>query len=148
MTKANGKEELGVGTLCRKREEIIAQIGVHEIALDSLLIQLGHLDAALRILRPEISLAALPERKEPRPVRHRRGENSRPVVHALRTAKGPLTVKEIARAMLIAQGKPAQRVHEGAREIVRQVLRDLKRTGAVRACGLDGPAQTWALVRN
>ena len=148
MTKASGKEDFGVTSLCRKREQIIGQIGEHEIALQSLMIQLGHVDATLRILRPEIALTALPERKEARPVRHKRGENSRPVLHALHTAPGPLTVKDIARAMLIAQGKPAQRISSDAREIVRSVLRDLKRRGTARAVGSEGPAQTWELVRD
>ncbi len=148
MTKANGKEDFGVTSLCRKREEIMAQIGEAELTLNSLIIQLGHLDATLRMLRPEIALAALPERLEPRPLRHKRGEHSRPILHALHVAQGPLTVKEIARAMLIAQGKPAQRISSTAREIVRSALRGLKAKRVVRPVGSDGPAQTWELVRD
>lgn len=147
MTKANGKEDFGVTSLCRKREEIVSLIGAKEIELNTLVIQLGHIDASLKILRPEIALTGLPERPDPRPVRSKRGENSRPVLHALHTAQGALTVKDIARAMLIAQGRPAQRISSGSREVVRQVLRDLKRRGVVRPLGLDGPAQTWVLVR-
>lgn len=126
----------------------MAQIGEKEIEVQSLVIQLGHIDAALKIMRPEIALTALPERLEPRPMRHKRGENSRPILHVLHSAKEPLTVKQIARGMLIAQGKPAQRISETAREITRQVLRDLKRKRVARQVGSDGPAAMWELVRD
>ncbi|HCK83509.1 MAG TPA: hypothetical protein DHW63_03020 [Hyphomonadaceae bacterium] len=146
MTKANGREEYGVTTLCRKRAEIVSEIGEKEIALQNLVLQLGHLDAALRIMRPEIALPALPDRHLIRRST-KRGDVSRPVIQALHEARGPLTVKELARAMLIAHGKPAQRVSEEAKESVRSLLRQLRKRGDVRPMGLDGPSQTWELVR-
>lgn len=148
MTQANGKEESGCASLLRKRFEIVSQIGEREIELQNLVLSLAHIDAALRILKPEISLTAMPEKpaiiRNPR----RRGEVSRPILATLHAATGPLTVKEITRAVMIALGKPALRIREDDRKGVRRILNYLKRQGAVRSVGMEGPAQTWELVRD
>jgi hypothetical protein len=148
MTQANGKEESGTASLIRKRFQIVSQIGEREIELQNLVLQLGHIDAALRILKPEIALTALPEKpaiiRNPR----RRGEVSRPILATLHAATGPLTVKDIARAVLLARGKPALRIREDDRKGVRRILCYLQKQGAVRAVGMVGPAQTWELVRD
>ncbi len=148
MTKANGKEENGVTSLCRKRAELVTAIGEKEAELQSLLLQLNHIDAALNIMRPEIATPALP----PNHVRPRRptkrGAVSRPMLASLHQATHPLTVKDMARAVLIAEGKPAQRISESARESVRRIIRIMHTQGIVRAVGHDGPAQTWELVRD
>lgn len=147
MTKANGREDNGVASLCRKRAELVSAIGEKEAELQTLVLQLNHIDAALNIMRPEIATPGLPP-SHVRPRRPtKRGAVSRPILAALHEARQPLTVKDMARAYLIAQGKPAQRVSEDARESVRRIIRLMQRQGVVRAVGMDGPAQIWELVR-
>jgi hypothetical protein len=148
MVKPNGKEDFAVSALHRKRDAIVAEIGELEIATQNLIIQLGHIDAALKIMRPETTIAPTVFHRVAAHPRSKRGENMRPILVALHQASGPLMVRDIARAMLIAQGKPAQRVSQDARAVVRLVLRDLKKKGVVPPVGLDGPAQTWELVRD
>lgn len=109
----------------------------------SLTAKLVHLDATLTMLEPDIVLEGLPEKPRQRV---KRGANTRPVLVALHQAQKPMHVKDLARALLIAQGKPGLRVTHDAMEATRQALRWLKRRGQVRACGLDGAAQTWELV--
>jgi len=148
MTQANGKEESGVASLLRKRFEIVSQIGEREIELQNLVLSLAYIDAALRILKPEIALTAMPERPVIIREASKRGEVSRPIIAAMHKATGPLTVKEITRAVMIAMGKPALRIREDDRQRIRRSLATLKRRGAVRSVGMEGPAQTWELVRD
>lgn len=148
MSKVNGEEVFGVQSLLRTRESIIQQISDAENLMQSLVLQLTHVEATLKILRPEIAMT--PVRKRPPLTRPhvRRGTHIRPIMAALHEATRPVTVWDLARAYLIAQGKPGIRVSKDAREIVRQVMRKLLRKGIVRVHGHDGPAQTWELVRD
>lgn len=141
------KEDYGVASLKRKREEIVSEISETEVKLQALILQLAHMDAALRIIRPEIALPKLPPRPTVNRVTTRRGEISRPILAALHQAEGPLTVKELARAMLIARGRPAIRISEDACETVRAVLRPMIKRGEVKAAGMEGKSQTWRLAR-
>jgi hypothetical protein len=147
MTKANGKEENGVASLQRVRASLVSQIGEKEAELQILVQQLAHLDATLNLMRPGIELEELPERPAILGPRVKRGEHTRPVLTALHQAKGPMTIREIARAVLLAQGKPALRISGDACNNVRGALRKLKPKGAVRVVGTDGQTQTWELVR-
>ncbi len=63
MTKANGEEAFGVQSILRMRESIIQQISDAENLMQSLVLQLTHVEATLKILRPEIALT--PVRKRP-----------------------------------------------------------------------------------
>ena len=141
-------EQYAIAGLRRKRDAIVTEIGDPEVKLQLLTMNLGHVEATLRMLQPDILLEALPT--TPILKRAKRGENSRPVLAALHAANGrPVSTKECARAILHAHGKPALRVHKEAYEAARASLRDLRRRRQERALGPgDGSGQTWKLVRD
>jgi len=136
--------DYAVAGLRRKREEITREITDAEARVQVLFLQLAHIDSALRILQPDILLEAMPKRA--RRKRAKRGDVTRPILDALRHAEGPLTVRECGRAILVAQGKPAVRVHAETYEAARLALRTLKRKGAVRTVGKDGDSSLWELT--
>ena len=138
-------EQYAVAGLRRKRDALILEIAEAETKVQLIMMNLGHEDAALRLLQPDILLEALPAK--PMKKRAPRGFNARPVMAALHQASGPLSTRDVARALLQAHGKPALRVHREAYEAARNVLRDLKKRGAVRALGNETD-RTWELVRD
>lgn len=136
------QEQYAVAGLRRKRDQIVSEIADAEAKLQLLTMSLGHVEATLRLLAPDILLEALPKR--PMKPRAKKGENSRPILAALHHATKPMPTKELARALLQAHGKPALRVHREAYEAARNVLRDLRKRGAVRMVG----KAEWELVRD
>jgi hypothetical protein len=134
-----------IAGLRKKRDAILTEISDAEAKVQALILQVGHIDAVLRMLQPDILLEVMPKKLRHR--RAKRGDHTRPVLDALREAKAPMTVRQCAQAILVAHGKPAQRVHMEAYEAARGVLRVLRKRGVVRPHGMDGAAQTWEMAR-
>lgn len=103
--------ELTLAGLLRKRGELSghveglrAQLGVH---LDAL----NHIDAVIRVFKPDIDLVDLPERLAPPANAAFRGEVQRFLIDTLRKATEPLTTFDMTEAVMRQRGlDPADRV--------------------------------------
>lgn len=149
MTKRIGSdhdERYAIAGLKRRRTALLGEIAETEAKAQTLIIALGHIDATLTLLQPEILLEALPQ--HPNPPRVKRGENTRPILSCLHQAGRPMSTQALARALLIARGKPAIRVGREAKEAARQVMRQMVRAGTARKVNERGDEETWDLVRD
>lgn len=93
-----------VTALIRKRAEIAGLIEHHQTMLRQAIIDLDNLDATLRLFAPDIDFEEI--RPQPVPARHAafKGEVSRIVLAALREAKEPMTMHELAQDVMAARG--------------------------------------------
>ncbi|MDZ4775620.1 MAG: hypothetical protein SGJ23_02420 [Alphaproteobacteria bacterium] len=135
---SNAIEELKL-----KRGSLLLQIADAELKVHALMLDLSHVEATLRLLKPGIALNAP---VKPPQKRAARGEVSRPILSALRVAQGPVTTRELARAILQAKGQPAVRISTRAYDQARYALKELRSRGVVVSVGKEGQLQTWALV--
>lgn len=83
-----------------KAEAMRAQLGDQLSALD-------HIDAVIRILKPEIDLADLPERPVPPALSGARGDLQRFLIDQLRRSNHPLNTFELADAVMRERGLDA-----------------------------------------
>lgn len=87
--------------LLRKRGELTAQVEVHRAQLGELLAALDHIDATIRVFKPDIDLVDLPERPAPPPNAAFRGEVQRFLLHTIRCAGGEaLTTFQLTEAVM------------------------------------------------
>jgi hypothetical protein len=93
-----------VAGLVAKRAEIAGQIVAAKATLRQLIIDLDHVDAAIRLFDPDIDLATIKPRPLPPPHKAYRGQITRIVLDALREAKGPLTTKQLAQHVMAERG--------------------------------------------
>ncbi len=135
--------------LTRKRAEIAGLIEHNQMALRHLIAELDHVDAVIRIFNPSIDIGAIPAK--PVPPRHAafKGEVTRIIFKALRTAKAPLTSREMAKILMAERGlNPDDR--DLSVIMVKRVcacLRVQKRKGLVRNAAVEGSLQGWELAR-
>jgi hypothetical protein len=85
--------------LITKRAEIAGEITHIRAKLRQLIIDLGHVDAAIRIFDPDFDIDGI-KPKQPMPLYNVsfRGEFVRIILDMMREAQGPVTTKEIATA--------------------------------------------------
>lgn len=103
--------QLTLHGLLRKRGELVgeveglrAQLGVKMSALD-------HIDATIRVFKPDIDIMDLPERPAPPANAAFRGEVQRFLLDTLRHADAPMTTHELAEAVMRRRGlEPSDRV--------------------------------------
>ena len=65
---------------------------------------MSHIDASIRVFKPEIELDDLPERLAPAPFTGFRGEIRRFLLDTLRKANAPQTTFDLARAIMAKRG--------------------------------------------
>src|SRR5947208_13292065 len=106
MARALASEEGGMknqntgqhalSTLVAKRAEIAGEITHTRARLRQLIIDLGHVDAAIRIFDPDFDVDGI-KPKQPTPLYNVsfRGEFVRVILDMMREAQGPVTTKEI-----------------------------------------------------
>src|SRR5206468_4259712 len=113
--------QLTVAGLLRKRGELTSEVEALRAQLEQKLAALDHVDATIRVFKPEIADEDMPERPAPPPSAAFRGEVQRFLLHTLRTTGKPLTTFQLAEAVM-----QSRRLNTGDR-----VLRTLinKRTG-------------------
>jgi hypothetical protein len=58
-----------------------------------------------------------------------------------------MSTKALARALLLAHGKPALRIHREAYDAARTVMRQLRSQGKARKVSAPGEEEMWDLVR-
>ena len=88
--------DLAVHGLIRKRAEMASQVVRRRAELVELMAQLSHIDAAIRVFKPELELEDLPEALAPAPFAGFRGEIRRFILDELRQANGPLSTFDLA----------------------------------------------------
>jgi hypothetical protein len=135
--------------LVAKRAEILFEIGELEKQADRLRAELVHLDAVLRMFRPDFKAEGLP-------VRHRRptkspyfahGEMTRRIFDAMR-ARGTVTSLEVASDAMRDKGLDPDADLSTRTDFVRRVtlqLNDMHRKGKVEKIG-RGRALRWKLA--
>jgi hypothetical protein len=116
--------DLTVQGLIRKRSEMASEAAGLKEQLGARLSDLDALDRVIRIFKPDIDLADLPERPAPLALSGTRGEFQRFLLDQLRKANHPLTTFELAERVM----------HQRGLDLSDRVLLSLirKRTG----CGL------------
>jgi hypothetical protein len=102
MTENRGHTLSG---LIAKRAEIAGEITHARAELRRLIIDLGHVDAAIRIFDPDFDVDGIAP-KAPTPLYNVsfRGEFVRIILDMMREAKGPVTTKEIALHVMRGRG--------------------------------------------
>src|ERR1700736_6668910 len=136
-----------VSALRLKRAEISGYIHDLEKRIARQRVNLANLDATIKLFSPGTNPDAIPPKRAYRRTRYfARNELSRLTQDALRTAPGPLTSAEIAAAVMLAKGMPAD--DAAFKEIVAAraltVLRRLAKRGEVVKSGTSRDAK-WAL---
>src|SRR4051794_7716800 len=103
--------DLTLSGLLRKRAEMAGQVEAMQAKLGALIADLTHVDATIRVFRPDIDLADLPERLAPAPFTGFRGEIQRFLLDELRKANEPLSTFDLAERVMRKRGlDPADRV--------------------------------------
>lgn len=104
--------DLTLSGLLRKRGEMAGQVEALQAQLGQLITDLSHIDATIRVFRPDIDLADLPEKIAPAPFTGFRGEIQRFLMNELRKANGPLSTFDLAERIMRKRGlDPDDRLH-------------------------------------
>jgi hypothetical protein len=90
--------------LIDKRAEIAGKIAPARADLRQLIIDLDHIDAAIRIFDPTFDPDGIKPKRYPVGQVVYRGDLVRVVLSLLREAPGPLTTKDIARHVMVERG--------------------------------------------
>jgi hypothetical protein len=142
------ENEHTVAGLIRKRAELAGEIDHLHSQVQEKLIQLDHLDAALRIFQPDIKLEEL----KPKPIPPREsampGEMTRAVLTVLRRANQPLTALEIAdRVMdLRCMNRNDKALVRTIRKRVTQCVRNNRGKGVLNSRQLTGRHLLWEII--
>jgi hypothetical protein len=103
--------DLTVQGLIRKRAEMAGQVTALQAQLGALIAAMSHIDASIRVFKPEIELDDLPERLAPAPFTGFRGEIQRFLLDELRTANHPLSTFDLAERVMVKRGlDPTDRI--------------------------------------
>jgi len=104
--------DLTLSGLLRKRAEMTGQVEALQAQLGALIADLSHVDATIRVFRPDIELADLPEKLAPAPFTGFRGEIQRFLLDELRKANHPLSTFDLAERIMRKRGlDPTDRLH-------------------------------------
>jgi hypothetical protein len=90
--------------LVEKRAEIAGEIAHTRATLRQLIIDLDHIDAAIRLFDPDYDVAGIRQKIPSAAHRAIRGDMTRATLDALRNAAGPMTTKELARHVMAERG--------------------------------------------
>lgn len=136
--------------LAKKRAELAGEIERTHERLRSLAANLEHIDATLRIVAPQMVVEAIKSKVFRPPADwSKRGEMTRMVLSILRTARAPMTTREIAERMVVERG--LQATTEALNSMTRRVacaLRTQREKGVARSQeGEAGFWQLWEIAR-
>jgi hypothetical protein len=136
--------------LAKKRAEVAGDIERTHERLRSLALDLEHIDATLRIVAPEMAVEAIKSKVFRPPADwSKRGEMTRVVLSILRTARAPMTTREIAERMVVERGLVADTatLNSMGRRVA-CALRRQRELGRARSSeGEAGFWQLWEIVR-
>ena len=107
----SGSSYRSIHGLLRKRGELSSQLEGLRAQAGVTLSALDHVDATIRVFKPDIDLQDLPERPVPPPNAAFRGEVQRFLLDLMRKAPAPMTTFAIAEAVMRQRGlDPADRL--------------------------------------
>jgi hypothetical protein len=89
--------------LISKRAELAGRIEHLQGQLRQAVIDLDHVEAALRLFDPDVDMAALPARKVAPILYDTKGDTGRVILETLRTATKPLSTAQVCEAVMIAR---------------------------------------------
>jgi hypothetical protein len=141
--------EITMSALIAKRGEILFEIGEAENRIERLQAELAHLDAVLRMFRPNFKAEGLPVRHR-RPTKSpyfRHGELTQRIFDALRE-RGEISSADVAAVAMRDKGLDPEHDPATRTDLVRRVglqLNDMARKGKVERMG-KGRALRWRLV--
>jgi hypothetical protein len=131
-----------VSQLMAKRSELAGLVEAKRQELNTLLRDLAHIDAAIRIFDPSKALELLPvKRRRPRDEVFARNELMRRTLEALRKAERPLTAREIAAQ--IALDKRLETDRRSMALLTKRVVDALKRQEDRLENKIDGRQRLW-----
>jgi hypothetical protein len=136
--------------LAKKRAELAGEIERLRQQLGTCTNQLVHLDATLQLVAPELAVETIkPKVFRPPADWSKRGEMTRVVLSILRTARAPMTTREIAERMVVERGLAADTATLNAMgRRVACALRRQRELGLARSTeGEAGFWQLWEIVR-
>ena len=137
-----------VSGLLRRRQEIADKLEIVQGQVRQLVLDLDALDSTLRLFRPDVEIGVV--RIKPVPRRHAavRYESSRLVFSVLREAGGPMTTRELTRAIMEARGMNTadHAMAETMRLRLASTLRKLKHRGKLVADVEAGKNMRWGLA--
>jgi hypothetical protein len=90
--------------LVEKRAEIAGEISHTRARLRQLIIDLNHIDAAIRLFDPDYDVAGIRQKIPSAAHRAIRGDMTRATLDALREASGPMMTRELARHVMAERG--------------------------------------------
>lgn len=90
--------------LVEKRAEIAGKLSQARAALRQLIIDLDHVDAAIRLFDPNYDVEGIRQKIPTAAHRSLRGDLTRAAFDALRDASGPMTTVELARHVMAERG--------------------------------------------
>ena len=135
--------------LAKRRAEMAGEAEALRARLAQIAMDLGHLDAVIRLFDPDYDLGAIRPRRPRDADATRPGELSRFVLGVLREATGPMPTPAIAARLMAERG-----MDQGSRSAVRNVtkrvgmaLRHQEQRGAVRSQAGPGRVLLWSTQR-
>lgn len=148
MSENNEAFTITVNALMTKRADILFQIGEHEGQAERLRTQVIHIDAVIRLFRPDFNAESAPIRlrRSTKSPYFKHGELSNRIYDSLRE-RGEVTSVEIAIATMREKGLDPDNDIETRRDFVRRVglqLGEMHRKGKLKRLG-RGKSLRWQL---
>lgn len=135
--------------LSRKRAEVAGEIERTHQLLGKLVEDLAHIDATLAIVAPDLKLEAIKPKVFQAPEDwSKHGQMSRVILSILRTARHPMTTREIAAQMVMERGLPAtDKMLQLMTKRVQTALRARRDRGQAVSSPGPGFHQLWEIAR-
>lgn len=140
-----------VSALKAKRAELVGKIESHQAEIKQMVVELGHVEATLRLFDPEINFHELRPRKPKVAVRATKGEMSKIILVALKESPNPLSTRELADLVMVKReldqnDKPLSKmIAKRVGAILRYWVRE---RGVVRSISMGrGQYNLWDLAR-
>lgn len=138
-----------ISALKEKRIQVASQIEALQGQLRQAVIDLDHVEAALKLFDPEVDLSALPARKIAPVSYDTKGDTGRIILETLRTATKPLTTAQVCEAVMVAR-----RLDTNDKALCRVMMRRTnanlkhwaKRRGLIRSLPGIGQQLLWEIV--
>jgi len=134
--------------LIKRRAELAGELHRHHEAIGKLAKDLEHLDATLRIISPDFEPESIAAKFRPPDDWSHRGQMSRMILSILRTAKEPLTSREIASQMILERGLAMDdKLLRLMTKRVSTALRERRDRGQAASVQGPGPYSLWAISK-
>ena len=142
------EKEHVLGGLLRKRADIAGEIAVLHDPLRAQQADLAHVEATLKLFRPDIALAGARVSRKPGKLSAGYGEMSKHVRDAMRDATDWMTLKQIQETVMTARGMDSDddALAVVVRKRVGATLRNLKRREQAEDRHGLGLAMEWRLA--